>query len=245
MSTNFDGNLSYRDYIVHIFTGILFNLFMLGAFWYSLPPYWYEYEFPHELILSLLAIPVLFLEGHFILAINRLFLVVIPQEIFMYRVWYRQYLRKKQVLCKNKAIEDVHYKKVANRVRIRWYKKLYQKSFISKILFFLFFSNRILGQKIVREDKEGSLIETSDTKKEAASNRYYVLSDFFKGVGTAAFIALVFAVCQHNWKVVCILLGIIILAKQRARFFSMLYVKYKYVTTKIVEEVSEKENKEL
>ena len=37
MSANFDGTLTYRDYVVHVFTGILLNVFLLVAFFPALP----------------------------------------------------------------------------------------------------------------------------------------------------------------------------------------------------------------
>ncbi len=40
MKDYYEGSLSYRDYVVHIFTGILFNVFLLAAIWKNLPPYW-------------------------------------------------------------------------------------------------------------------------------------------------------------------------------------------------------------
>ncbi|MBO4738300.1 MAG: hypothetical protein J5606_01935 [Bacteroidales bacterium] len=230
MSTNINGNLTYRDFVVHIFTGILFNLFLIVALWSTLFPYCEEYARYDKVALSLVvAIPILFLEGHFILAIDRFFFIEIPKCYFMFRVcWFHRYLRKLRQKPKQKTTY-IHYRKVAYRLRIIFRKKLWHKH---KILFFIFLLPRISGQKVLREAKDGALVETSNLKNEADYNRCYVLSDFFKGVCCATMITLVVAVCAYNWVAVGILLLIFILSRMRERFYSMLYVKYRYVRQK-------------
>lgn len=85
MNTNFDGKLEYRDYVVHLFTGILLNVFLLAALFPALPDRWWEYDLPNEIIISLIAIPILFVEGHFLLAIDRLLFIEIPSWFFLHQ----------------------------------------------------------------------------------------------------------------------------------------------------------------
>lgn len=83
MTTNFKGELSYRDYVVHVFTGIIFNVFlMLALFMSDSTPKVLTTEIPNQIIISIIAIPILFLEGHFILAIDRLLFIEIPSWYF-------------------------------------------------------------------------------------------------------------------------------------------------------------------
>ena len=82
MKTNFNGALNYRDYVVHIFSGILFNVFLILALTPSLTPCFWTFGISNEIILSLLAVPIMFLEGHFLLAIDRFFFVEFPSWIF-------------------------------------------------------------------------------------------------------------------------------------------------------------------
>ena len=85
MSTNIGGKLEHRNYVVHVFTGILLNVFLLAALFPALPDRWWEYDLPNEIIISLIAIPILFLEGHFLLAIDRLLFIEIPIMVFLHQ----------------------------------------------------------------------------------------------------------------------------------------------------------------
>ena len=230
MNTNFDSALTYRDYVVHIFTGVLFNIFLVAALWPIIPADWRHYEFHNEIIMSLMAIPVLFLEGHLISAIDRLFMVVPFKWYFILLVKHLRHKQEKKYsrsTYNHKRTRDrEHYRKVAYKLRLRWYDSLLHKH---PIFFFLLFSPRILGQKVVRKDKDGILIKTSKKGKKEEAKRYYVLSDFFKGCITAAFIAMGIAFFTSNWFVFIAMVCIIVLSRQRTRYYSMLYVKYRYV----------------
>lgn len=83
METGFDGKIAYRDYAVHFFTGVLFNFFLLLVFYpiYGIPKIFTE-DIPNELIVSIIAIPILFLEGHFLSAIDRLLFMELPSWIY-------------------------------------------------------------------------------------------------------------------------------------------------------------------
>lgn len=241
MSTDFEGKLTYRDYVAHIFTGVIFNVFLLAALFPVLPDKWWEYDFNNEFIWSLAAIPILYLEGHFIHAINRFLLVAIPKWWFIFRVkCFRRKQEKGQVNANNDSIlskySDKHYRIAAYRLRMEWYEKIFEKC---KFLFFLFLSVRISGQKIVRKDKDGDLVKIAKTEM---TIRYYVLSDFFKAVGCAALISLIVAACFCNCWAVGVMFAIIFLSRQRARYFSMLYVKYRYKKKDTEEEPIEKKN---
>jgi hypothetical protein len=216
MSANFDGNLTYRDYVVHIFSGILLNMFLLAALYTPgtiLPNSLYEIiqklDFSGEIILSLMAIPILFLEGHFLLAIDRFLFVELP-------TWYLDRKRNKY------SKPDNHETAVYSYYTVR--KQLYIKS---KLLFYLLFTKRIVGQRIIKEVK-GNCKLVKSQKDSGLSRRYYVLSDFFKGCGLAAWIALFVAFANHNWWCVATLGAVIVLAWLRCRFYSRLYVKEKY-----------------
>ena len=78
---------------------------------------------------------------------------------------------------------------------------------------------------MVRKDKDGELVKNEMTE---LTTRHYVLSDFFKGVCCAAVFVLPFAIWFHNWLVLGVMLFIILLSRQRARFYSMMYVKHRY-----------------
>ena len=226
MSANFDGNLTYRDYVVHIFSGILFNIFLLAALF---EPDWLlgmmSKNLRNEIVLSLIAIPILYVEGHFILAIDGLFM----KEIFK---WYfillvKRFRHKQEKDMQNKAEyhhSEEHYKIVAYKLRQRWYYTMYKKN---KFWFFLLLSIRISGQKVIKRDTEGVLVKVKN-EDEVLPTRYYVLSDFFKGVCCAACIAFVVSLCVCNWLVTGVMLLVIILARQRTRHYSMLYVKNLY-----------------
>lgn len=233
-----EDKLTYRDFVANIFTGVLFNIFLLGVLWEKLPLQWQEYKLHNEVILSLIAIPVLYLEGHFILAIDRFFFVEIPKYYFICAVLFS---RKTKNQVQSQEQEPVHYRIEAYKKRIDWYKKLYKfpdedemkryniwKILINKILFFIFLSPRIYGQRVIREDKDGSLVKSIDAKKKKRSSRYYVKSDFFRGVCCAAIITGIIAACLYNWIAVGILAGVVVLSWMRARFYSLQYVKDRY-----------------
>lgn len=229
MSANFDGYLTYRDYVVHIFTGILFNVFMVAALYTPdtvLPNSLYEMvqklDSATEIILSLMAIPVLFIEGHFLLAIDRFLFVELPSWLYGLK---KQ--KKSQVADKN---DDMIEKKTDCYGHVSApYRTARENSYRKcKIIFYLFFEKRIIGQKIIRKSIDGALVKTKNEKKKSLSNRYYVLSDFFKGCGLAAWIALFVAVDRHNWSCVAALGTVIVLAWLRCRFYSRLYVKHGY-----------------
>ena len=225
MGVKMEDKLTYRDFVANIFTGVLFNIFLLGVLWEKLPLQWQEYKLHNEVILSLIAIPVLYLEGHFILAIDRFFFVEIPKFCFIFRVCYfRRYLRKERQKPKQQTT-NIHYRKVAYRLRRIFRKKILNKH---KILFFIFLSPRISGQRVIREDKDGYLVKSIDAKKKIRSNRYYVKSDFFRGVCCAAIITGIIAACLYNWIAVGILAGVVVLSWMRARYYSWLYVKDRY-----------------
>ena len=194
MSTNFDGKLTYRDYVVHIFTGILFDVFLILALNPPLGEYCYALDTSNEIILSLIAIPILFLEGHFLLAIDRLFFVEIPTWIF----------RKTKVSFRDAKT------------------KLFERH---RFLFILLFGKRILGQKIILEIEQSEKSPLFDPDIANNSHRYYILSDFFKGEGCAAWIALIVSFVQCNCFAIVILLVVVVLSWFRARFYSRMYVK--------------------
>ena len=217
MSANFDGNLTYRDYVVHIFSGILFNVFLLAALYTPdtiLPDSLYEIiqklDFSGEIIFSIMAIPVLFLEGHFLLAIDRFLFIELP-------TWYFD--------CKRNKNSEPDNQKDAENPYCTARKQLYRKF---KLLFHLLFTKRIIGQRIIKEVKENCILVKSK-KGSGSSRRYYVLSDFFKGCGFAAWIALFVAFAKHNWWCVAALGAVIVLAWLRCRFYSRLYVKNTYI----------------
>lgn len=270
--------LTYRDYIVHIFTGVIFNVFLLVVFWPLLPANWWQYDLQNSLIWSLAAIPILFLEGHFILAIDRFFMI----ELFKWRFicLVKRHRRKKEKLgtttnkdsstgqeplsdstpdnkrlrallprnfvekhhhefseinCTEKEEKEmapnkeIHYRIAAYKLRMKWYDELYKQC---KWLFLLLFSARISGQKVIRKDKDGPLVKTKKEEKKALSTRYYVLSDFFKGICCASVIAGIISLCTANWWAAGAIFVVFVLSKQRERFYSMLYVKERYAKKK-------------
>lgn len=72
-------------------------------------------------------------------------------------------------------------------------------------------------------------MKTTDEEKLSVLHRYYILSDFFKGVGCAAWIALIVALTQQNWIVVVIMAVVIVLSWFRTRFYSSRYAQQYYV----------------
>lgn len=214
MSASFDGNLTYRDYVVHIFTGILFNVFLMPALYTPdtvLPPAisetLKELDTTTEIILSLVSIPILFIEGHFLLAFDRFLFVEFP-------TWWCD--------CKENSDYEPDNQNAPAKPYYAARKRLYGNS---RLLFHLLFTKRVVGQRIIKEDC--TLVKNQ--KDSSLSSRYYVLSDFFKGCGTSAWIALVVAVFKHNWWCVVVLGVIIIFAWLRCRFYSRLYMGSRYV----------------
>lgn len=210
MTTNFDGKLEYRDYVVHIFTGILFNVFLLAALWPTLPDGWWKYNLHNEIIISLIAIPILFFEGHLLLAIDRLLFIEIPTWFFC---------------IKNKKSFPVSGQSNKNPFRTAR-KNLYEKR---PAFFTLLFGKRIIGQKVIQKAKHPDYVKTTDQEKNSVLHRYYILSDFFKGVGCAAWIALIVALIQQNKIVLVIMAAVIILSWFRTRFYSSRYAKQYYI----------------
>lgn len=210
MNTNFDGKLEYRDYVVHVFTGILLNVFLLAALFPTLPDRWWEYDLHNEIIVSLIAIPILFLEGHFILVIDRLLFIEIPSWFFLIK-------NKKSV-----SVSGQPNKSPFRNAR----KNLYEKH---PSLFIILFGKRIIGQKVIQKTKHPDYVKTTDEEKLSVLHRYYILSDFFKGVGCAAWIALIVALTQQNWIVIVIMAVVIVLSWFRTRFYSSRYAKQYYV----------------
>ena len=197
MNTDFEGKLTYRDYVVHIFTGVIFNVFLLAALFPVLPDKWWEYDLQNEVVWSLVAIPILYLEGQFIHTINRAVMVDVFKNWFILRV---KYLRRKQEKKHGNTNDDAvskyskeHYRIAACNMRMEWHEKLYQKH---KFWYFLLLSARISGQKVVKKDKLGDIVKTTKTE---LTTRYYILSDFFKGVCCAAVLVLPFVIWFHNW----------------------------------------------
>lgn len=226
MNTDFDGILTYRDYVAHIFTGVIFNVFLLAALFPVLPYKWWEYDLHNEVVWSLVAIPILYLEGQFIHTINRAVMVDVFKNWFILRV---KYLRRKQEKKHGNTNDDAvskyskeHYRTAAYKRRMEWHERLYKKH---KFWYFLLLSARISGQKVVKKDKLGDIVKTTKTE---LTTRYYILSDFFKGVCCAAVLVLPFVIWLHNWLVLGIMLFIILLSRQRARFYSMMYVRFRY-----------------
>lgn len=220
MSAGFDGNLSYRDYVVHIFTGILFNVFLVAAFYtpdtilpHSISDILQKLDATTGIILSLVAIPILFLEGHFLLQIDRFLFLELPTWLLECKEY-----RCSGTDCQNDDINNKTKEKPYYALR----KQLYEKH---RLLFHLLFTKRVAGQRIIKESKKGiKLVETKDKDKKSYSTRYYELSDFFKGCGAAAWISLVFACIKHNWWCAAILGVVIVLSWLRCRCYSKLYV---------------------
>lgn len=213
MKDYYDESLSYRDYVVHIFTGILFNLFLLAAVWTILPPNWWEYELHNEILLLLIAIPVFFLEGHFILAIDRFLFM----EFFSWLLHLinRKIRKKQDIKEEEQSDEDESSSNKKER------EELYGKC---EKFFYLLFAKRVIGQKIIlKVDKKKKLEKTP-----ANICRYDMLSDFFKGVGCAAWIALFMALFVCNWCIAGCMLAVIVLSWLRCRYYSWLYVKNAY-----------------
>jgi len=228
MSENFDGSLTYRDYVVHVFTGILFNVFLVAASYTpdtilpnSLCEMIQKLDFATEIILSLMAISIFFLEGHFLLTIDRFFFVELPSWLYGLRKQRGKMAEKDDDVIGEKSDGYSHVSAPYRSAR----EKLFQKC---KMPFYLLFGKRIIGQKIIRKSIDGTLVKTKNENKKSLSKRYYVLSDFFKGCGLAAWIALFVAVANHNWLCVAALGVVIILAWLRCRFYSRLYVKNRY-----------------
>lgn len=217
MNEILDSKLEYRDYVVHIFSGILFDVFLLTAIWPTLPPLWWEHELHNAVVWSIIAIPVLFLEGHFILATDRFFFIEFPFWCFDLKKQKKKNQRTGEKPSDDDDQESAPYRKARE--------KMYQKC---KILFYLLFGKRIIGQKIIRKEKIGPLVKTRNGDKESQARRYYVMSDFFKGVGLSAWIAIVVAFALQNWCAIVVLGLVIVLAWLRCRFYSRLYVEYRY-----------------
>lgn len=201
MESDIFRSLSYRDLVVYIFTGLLFNLFLWAALWPILPVNFWEYDLQNEVIWSLIAIPVLFLEGHFILAVDRLLFVEIPQII---SVKYK----KERMANKAKAFKECRRDLKTN----------------CSFLFYLLFGKRITGQITIQDKQSKQKIESENS----ITDRYYILSDFFKGIGCSAWVALFVALYYCNWCVLFVLLAIIVLSWLRTRFYSSLYVRKVY-----------------
>lgn len=210
MSAKIDGTLTYRDYVVHVFTGILLNVFLLAALFPALPDRWWEYDLHNEIIVSLIAIPILFLEGHFLFVIDRLLFIEIPSWFFR--------IKNKNSVPKS----DQPNKNPFRAAR----EKLYENR---PALFILLFGKRIIGQKVIQKAKHPDYVKTTDQEKLSVLHRYYILSDFFKGVGGAAWIALIVALTQQNWIVIVIMAIVIVLSWFRTRFYSSRYAKQYYV----------------
>lgn len=217
MTADFDEKLNYRDYVVHIFTGLLFDVFLLAAIYPILPSGWWKYDLLNELIWSLIAIPILFLEGHFLLAIDRLLFVEIPS-------WYFGLKNKKDDNVDNDEYPDDEDGQAPAPYR-HWRMKKYENC---KAFFCLFFGKRIMGQMDRRRVKNEVLVKTTEENNLRKAARYDILSDFFKGVGCAAWIALFVALFQANWCIVGCMFGIIVLSWLRCRFYSFMCVKYSY-----------------
>lgn len=217
MNTDFDGKLNYRDYVVHISTGLLFDVFLLAAVYPKLPPDWWEYDLQNELIWSLVAIPVLFLEGHFLLAIDRLLFVEIPS-------WYFGLKNKKDDNLDNDEYPKDEDSQDSAPYR-HWRMEKYENC---KAFFYLLFGKRVMGQMDRRRVKNEMLVKTTKENNLRKAARYDILSDFFTGVGCAAWISLLIASLQTNWCIVGCMFAIIILSWLRCRFFSSMYVKYFY-----------------
>lgn len=217
MSETLDGKLEYRDYVVHIFSGILSDVFLLTAFWPTLPPHWWEQELHNAVVWSIIAIPVLFLEGHFIMAIDRFLFIELPSWCFDLKKQKKKSKGTDEKMFDGDNQVSAPYRKARE--------KLYQKC---KILFHLLFGKRVIGQKIIRKEKVGPLVKIKKEDKESQTGRYYAMSDFFKGVGLSAWIAVVVAFALQNWRAVVVLCVVIVLAWLRCRFYSRLYVKYRY-----------------
>lgn len=233
-NANIVGKLEYRDYVVHVFTGILLNLFLLAACRNSFPWHLLMRNLPNQIILSLIAIPVLFLEGHFLLAIDRFFFIDFPS-------WIYEIKDKKTTKGTNAGNategQDEEEQEPASYRMAR--ENLYDKC---KGIFILLFGKRIIGRKTIRERKDGPLVKTKKDDKKNLAKRYYVLSDFFKGVGLSAWIALIVACTQKDWPIVAALGIVIVLAWLRCRFCSMLYVKYHYAKKKIEQKETMRRN---
>ena len=172
MNTIYDGELNYRDYVVHIFTGVLFNVFLFLALRPSLSPWIFTLDIPNELILTLVAIPVMFLEGHFLLAFDRFIFVEFPSWVFGLKERRNADGKNTNVTIENQSEGDDQVSAPYREFRDNLFKHR------CKLPFYLLFGKRIIGQTIICEEKYESLMETGfeDEKK---CSRYYVLSDFF------------------------------------------------------------------
>ena len=152
----------------------------------------------------------MFLEGHFLLAIDRLLFIEIPSWFF-------------RIKNKNSVPEsDQPNKKPFRDARENLYEKY-------PFLFTVLFGKRIIGQKVIQKAKHPDYVKTTDQEKISILHRYYILSDFFKGVGCAAWIALIVALTQQNWIVVVIMAVVIVLSWFRTRFYSSRYAQQYYV----------------
>ena len=207
MGTIIDNQLTYRDNVVHIFTGILFNVFMAVAYCNNISSNLWEIELKNEIILSFLAIPVFFLEGHLLLAIDRIFFIDIPRTYF---------LLKSRKMDTNTDTEEIYL-----TARRNFYNK---HSFLFKLLC----GKRIIGQKVIQEKENNLDLKTKREDNAELCSRYYILSDFFKGCGISAWIALIVACVKHNWWAVIIFSVLLFLLRQRCSFYSSSYVKNKY-----------------
>ncbi|MBQ7489411.1 MAG: hypothetical protein IJT51_02695 [Bacteroidales bacterium] len=223
MSAKIDGTLTYRDYVVHVFTGTLFNVFLLAALYTPdttlfnpLSEMLQKLDSTTEIILSLVSIPILFIEGHFLLAIDRFLFIESPTWLFFDKK-HNKDKSGNQSCADNDTQSELPY--------YAWRKQLYENR---RLLFHLLFTKRIIGQRIIKEVKKDVKLVKKKGESGNLSTRYYILSDFFKGCGTSAWIALAVAVVKHNWWCVAVLGAVIVLAWLRCRFYSKLYVRTRY-----------------
>lgn len=145
---------------------------------------------------------------------------------------YKEVIGKKDDSNNNensKNEQEIHYRKAAYKLRIKWEDNLWDQH---KWLFVLLFYARRNGQKIIRKDKDGPIIKTTDENKLEVASRYYVLSDFFKGICCSSIITFIIALFTHRWWIAVAMFIVFIFSWLRERCFSMLYVKTAYAKKK-------------
>ena len=174
-------DFTYRDYITLIFNGILLNLSLVFIFGLDnlRDNEILQFLINNQIIGASIALPVVFLEGHLLLALDKILFEIIPEQIRL------------KLFLKGGLFRMLFYSIFWCRI---YGQKLYYHRTILDKNDDLLKSNK--GSSIV--DKIQNKMKKKTDKRIKTSSRYYCFSDFFKGVCLTTFSCAILSLTTHK-----------------------------------------------
>ena len=204
--------LTYRDFIQVIFNGILANIALLFGLYicgidHIIDNEVFKLLMDYQLIGTIILLPVFFVEGHSIIALDKIIFNLILCKRIRLILFFSD--------CKFKrCLFDILY-------GCRIYG---QKCYL--------FENYLRSRQgdVFRNDIQQIIEEKKKSESSEKINRYNTFADFFKGFCLIMFTLLIITFIQSEWMWFSVFMFIWLCSLRRQWFYSNLYVKKNYIS---------------